>query len=237
MDSARWQQLQRWFAEALALSVDARAAFVAQVAAKDAALGDALRRLLAQDAAGDATVRDAIGHAAARLVGARQTQRVGQRLGPWRVVAHLADGGMGAVYRGERDDGQYAQQVAIKLLNPAFASEDAKVRLEVERRILARLEHPAIARLLDGGRTDDGVPYLVMEFVDGEPIDVWSEQRSLGTAARLRLFVQVCRAVDHAHRNLVVHRDLKPANILVDAEGRPRLLDFGIAKLVDGAPG
>ncbi|MCP5269971.1 MAG: serine/threonine protein kinase [Burkholderiaceae bacterium] len=237
MDGPRWARLQQLFREALSRPAPARDAFLAEVAADDAELADALRRLLAQDAADDATVRNAIGQAAARLVGTRQASRIGQRLGPWRVVAHLADGGMGAVYRGERDDGQYAQQVAIKLLNPAFASDDAKARLEVERRILARLEHPAIARLLDGGRTDDGVPYLVMEYVDGEPIDAWCEHRSLGTAARLRLFVQVCRAVDHAHRNLVVHRDLKPANILVDTEGRPRLLDFGIAKLVDGAPG
>jgi serine/threonine-protein kinase len=237
MDGPRWERLQQLFRDALTQPADAREAFVARVADGDAALADALRRLLAQDAADDVTVRGAIGQAAARLVGSRQRARVGQRLGPWRIVAHLADGGMGAVYRGERDDGQYAQQVAIKLLNPAFASDDAKARLEAERRILARLEHPAIARLLDGGRTDDGVPYLVMEYIDGEPIDAWCEHRGLGTAARLRLFVQVCRAVDHAHRNLVVHRDLKPANILVDADGRPRLLDFGIARLMDGAPG
>jgi serine/threonine-protein kinase len=237
MDGPRWQRLQQLFREALTRPPSARAAYVAEVTADDAELGAALRRLLAQDAADDGGVRNAIGQAAARLVGARQGSRIGTRLGPWRIVAHLADGGMGAVYRGERDDGQYAQQVAIKLLNPAFASDDAKARLEVERRILARLEHPAIARLLDGGRSDDGVPYLVMEYVDGEPIDAWCEHRGLGTAARLRLFVQVCRAVDHAHRNFVVHRDLKPANILVDADGRPRLLDFGIAKLVDGAPG
>jgi serine/threonine protein kinase len=213
---------------------------VAEATADDPALGAELRRLLTQDAAaatGDAAVRDAIGRAAARLVSERQDRRLGERLGPWRIVAHLADGGMGAVYRGVRDDGRYVQQVAVKLLNPAFASADAKARLETERRILARLEHPAIARLLDGGSTDDGVPYLVMEFVDGEPIDTWCDQQGLDTAARLRLFVQVCRAVDHAHRNLVVHRDLKPSNILVDTEGRPRLLDFGIAKLVDGAPG
>lgn len=237
MDGPRWQRLQQLFREALSRPAPARDAYVAEVMAEDADLGQALRRLLVQDAADDAGVRDAIGQAAARWVGARQGSRIGERLGPWRITNHLADGGMGAVYRGERDDGQYAQQVAIKLLNPAFASDEAKARLEVERRILARLEHPAIARLLDGGRTDDGVPYLVMEYVDGEPIDAWCEHRGLDTAARLRLFVQVCRAVDHAHRNFVVHRDLKPANILVDAEGRPRLLDFGIAKLVDGAPG
>ncbi len=240
MEEAHWARLQQLFREALALAGPARVAFVAEATADDPALGAELRRLLTQDAAaatGDAAVRDAIGHAAARLVSERQDRRLGERLGPWRIVAHLADGGMGAVYRGVRDDGRYVQQVAVKLLNPAFASADAKARLETERRILARLEHPAIARLLDGGSTDDGVPYLVMEFVDGEPIDTWCDQQGLDTEARLRLFVQVCRAVDHAHRNLVVHRDLKPSNILVDTDGRPRLLDFGIAKLVDGAPG
>ena len=240
MEEAHWARLQQLFREALALAGPARVAFVAEATADDPALGAELRRLLTQDAAaatGDAAVRDAIGRAAARLVSERQDRRLGERLGPWRIVGHLADGGMGAVYRGVRDDGRYVQQVAVKLLNPAFASADAKARLETERRILARLEHPAIARLLDGGSTDDGVPYLVMEFVDGEPIDTWCDQQGLDTAARLRLFVQVCRAVDHAHRNFVVHRDLKPSNILVDTEGRPRLLDFGIAKLVDGAPG
>jgi serine/threonine-protein kinase len=140
---------------------------------------------------------------------------------------------MGAVYRAERADGQYEQQVAIKVLNPALVSPDSRGRFQTERQILARLAHPLIARLLDGGSTEEGAPYLVMEFVDGEPIDAWCERHALDTAARLRLFVQVCRAVDFAHRNLVVHRDLKPGNILVDAQGVPRLLDFGIARLVD----
>ena len=237
MDPSRWQRLQQLFQDALGQPAAARAAFLDRACAGDEALRADVDRLLAHDARDDADVRHVIGSAAARLTSAHSAGRIGQQLGPWRLTAHLADGGMGAVYLAERADGQYAQQVAVKLLNPAFGSEAAKARLEGERQILARLAHPHIARLLDGGRSDDGVPYLVMEYVDGEPIDTWCEHQRLDTAGRLRLFVQVCRAVDHAHRNLVVHRDLKPSNILVDAGGVPRLLDFGIAKLLDDAPG
>lgn len=237
MDTARWERLQQLFHQAKALDGNARDAFVATACPDDLPLRDELRRLLAAEPDADDAVGGAIGAAAAQLVRADAQGRIGQRLGPWRIVAHHADGGMGAVYRAERDDGQYTQQVAVKLLNPAFVTDDAKARLDAERRILARLEHPHIARLLDGGRTADGVPYLVMEFVAGQPIDAWCDQQALGTRARLALFAQVCSAVDHAHRNLVVHRDLKPSNILVDAQGQPRLLDFGIAKLLDDAPG
>jgi tetratricopeptide (TPR) repeat protein len=229
----RWQRLQQLFHEALARPEAGRHAWIDAACADDLALRDELRRLLAAEAHAEADIQHAIGDAAAQLVRAGRHERVGTRLGPWRLVAHHADGGMGAVYRAVRDDGRYDQQVAVKLLNPASDGAAAKARLEAERRILARLEHPHIARLLDGGSTNDGVPYLVMEFVDGQPIDAWCDIHGADTAMRLRLFVQVCRAVDHAHRNLVVHRDLKPSNILVDGEGRPRLLDFGIAKLVD----
>jgi len=237
MDPARWERLQQLFHQAKALADDARAAFVAAACPDDPPLRDELHRLLAAEPDADQAVSGAIGAAAAQLVRDDAQGRVGQRLGPWRIVAHHADGGMGTVYRADRDDGQYTQQVAVKLLNPAYVTEDAKARLDAERRILARLAHPHIARLLDGGSTDDGVPWLVMEFVDGQPIDTWCDQHGQGTRARLALFALVCRAVDHAHRNLVVHRDLKPSNILVDAQGQPRLLDFGIAKLLDDAPG
>lgn len=236
-EPARWQRLQQLFHEALALAEAPRAAFVEAACADDPVLRAELQRLLAAAAAADTPISQAIGAAAAQWVAAAVQARIGQRLGPWRLTAHHADGGMGAVYRAERDDGRYTQQVAVKLLNPAYAGTQARARLEAERRILARLEHPHIARLLDAGSTDDGVPYLVMEFVDGEPIDAWCDRHGADTATRLRLFAQVCRAVDHAHRCLVVHRDLKPSNILVDTEGRPRLLDFGIARLLDEASG
>jgi len=236
MTSQHWHRLQALFGEALARPREQREAFIATACAGDAALADELRALLAQDGKPDDPVSGIVGRAAEQTLSSDDERRawVGRRLGAWRISAHLADGGMGAVYRAERADGQYEQQAAIKLLNPAFVAGQAAERLAAERQILARLEHPNIAGLLDGGTTDDGAPYLVMEYVDGTPIDAYCNAKALDTAARLRLFQQVCSAVDHAHRNLVVHRDLKPANILVDRDGQPKLLDFGIAKLVEG---
>ncbi len=158
---------------------------------------------------------------------------IGTRLGPYRVEAIAGHGGMGAVYRASRDDAEFHQRVAIKLVRAAAESPDSLRRFRQERQILARLSHPNIARLLDGGSTHEGVPYLVMEFIEGEPITVWSNRQSLGVEERLRLFLRVCEAVEFAHRDLVVHRDLKPGNILVTKDGTPKLLDFGIAKLLE----
>ena len=156
----------------------------------------------------------------------------GARVGPWRLLDEIGRGGMGTVYLAERADGEFKQRAALKLLRPAIATEMALRRFEQERQILADLTHPAIARLLDGGHTIEGHPYLVMELIDGVPIDRYCRDRSLRVEDRLALVVQVCRAVDHAHRSMVVHRDLKPSNILVDAAGGVTLLDFGIAKLL-----
>ena len=137
---------------------------------------------------------------------------------------------MGAVYLAERDDDEFLQQVAIKVVRGLLDPERVR-QFRNERQILAWLEHPNIARLLDGGTTDDGLPYLVMEYVDGVPIDRHADARRLTVADRLRLFLVVCDAVSHAHRSLIVHRDIKPTNILVTAAGVPKLLDFGIARL------
>ncbi|MFG6429445.1 protein kinase domain-containing protein [Roseateles sp. LYH14W] len=159
--------------------------------------------------------------------------KAGDRLGPWVLRGDLGEGGMGRVMRAERADGAYEQQVAVKLLR-GRADADALARLTRERQILAGLRHPHIARLLDGGSTPAGQPYLVMELVDGAPIDRWCEQHGSDLAARLALFGQVCDAVAHAHARLVVHCDIKPSNVLVDSEGQVRLLDFGIARLTQG---
>lgn len=237
MDQQLWQRLQQLFEAVLEMPPPARGEFLDRECGEDAALRDAVERLLRQDAAGDQALHAGVGAAAAAVADSRARQCIGERLGAWRITDHIADGGMGAVYLAERADGQYEQRAAIKLLNPAFVSADAKARLEAERQILAGLTHPNIARLLDGGRTDDGVPYLVLEYIEGEPIDAWCDRLALDTSARLRLMAKVCRAVDYAHRNLVVHRDLKPSNILVDAQGEPQLLDFGIAKLVEDGAG
>ena len=156
----------------------------------------------------------------------------GARLGPYRLERMLGRGGMGTVYLAGRDDEEFERRVAIKFVTEGGPAARNPWRFYRERQILADLEHPSIARLYDGGRTEDGQPYLVLEYVDGEPIDAYCDRSCAGLVDRIRLLIEVCGAVDYAHRNLVVHRDLKPGNILVDATGRPKLLDFGIAKLL-----
>jgi non-specific serine/threonine protein kinase/serine/threonine-protein kinase len=162
---------------------------------------------------------------------------VGSSLGPWRLTAEIARGGMGVVYRAVRDDESFRKEAAVKVLPAGVWTPLALSRFRSERAILARLEHPGIARLLDGGAAPDGRPYYVMELVEGEWIDRYCDRRGLGTRRRLELFAAVCDAVDYAHQNLVLHRDIKPGNILVTASGQPRLLDFGIAKLLDPTHG
>lgn len=157
----------------------------------------------------------------------------GQRIGPWRIVRLLGSGGMGAVYLAERADDSFRQQVAIKLVRNRLVDPETEKRLVGERQILASLNHSNIARLFDGGATLDGTPYLVMEYIDGVPINHYCDSRRLTINERLELFRAICSAVHYAHQNLVVHRDIKPTNILVTRDGTPKLLDFGIAKLLD----
>ncbi len=158
---------------------------------------------------------------------------IGARLGPYQLVSLIGSGGMGEVYLAERIDDEFEQQVAIKLVRGALLTDDVRARLRTERQILASLKHPNIATLLDGGTAPDGTPYLVMEYIIGIPIDAYCDRHELGIAERLQLFCKVCAAVQCAHQSLIVHRDLKPNNILVTTEGEPKLLDFGIAKLLD----
>jgi serine/threonine protein kinase len=163
---------------------------------------------------------------------ADDTLPAGRRLGPYELVDVLGRGGMGVVYRAVRADDEYRHVVAVKVVRRGMATALGQRRFREERQILAGLEHPGIARLLDGGTTDEGLPYLVMEYVQGQDIDTYCDQRKLGVPERLRLFLGVCAAVHHAHRSLVVHRDIKPGNVLVTADGSPKLLDFGIARLL-----
>ena len=158
---------------------------------------------------------------------------IDRRIGPYRVLRELGHGGMGVVYLAARADDQYRKRVAIKVIPIGGTSHDAIRHFRRERQILASLEHPNIARLLDGGTTSDGAPYIVMEFVEGEAIDRYCDRHELALADRLRMFQVVCGAVAYAHRNLVVHRDLKPRNILVSGDGVPKLLDFGIATFLN----
>ena len=171
MDVRDWQRLQQLFEAALELPEAARGEFLDRECGENSVLRKAVERLLQQDTIDDQSLHKGVGVAAAEVVGARPSERIGERFGAWRITGHIADGGMGAVYMAERADGEYEQRAAVKLLNPAFVSTNAKARLETERQILAGLSHPNIARLLDGGRSDDGLPYLVMEYGDDEPID------------------------------------------------------------------
>src|SRR5215467_1583218 len=156
----------------------------------------------------------------------------GKELRGYRLIREIGHGGMGSVYLAERADGAYTKQVAVKLVRAGRDNAEIVARFQREREILASLDHPNIARLIDGGSTDDGVPYFVMEFVDGQPIHRWCEEHSLNVSERIALFRNVCAAVAYAHQHLVVHRDLKPGNILVTGDGTLKLLDFGIAKLL-----
>ncbi|MDQ2776359.1 MAG: protein kinase [Acidobacteriota bacterium] len=160
---------------------------------------------------------------------------IGKRIGPYRVVQELGHGGMGTVYRALRADEEFQNEVAIKVVSRGLATRFLLDQFRTERQILATLEHPNIARLLDGGRTDEGNPYLVMEFIDGEPLHAYCDAWKLSVSDRLRLFRGICEAVSYAHRHLIIHRDLKPDNILVTSEGVPKLLDFGIAKILERA--
>ena len=163
---------------------------------------------------------------------AAEEQFAGRHFGPYELVREIGRGGLGSVYLAMRSDGEYRKEVALKLIRRGFDTDDILRRFRTERQILAQLDHPNIARLIDGGTTDEGLPYFVMEYVKGEPISAYCDLHRLGIDRRLDLFRRVCSAVTYAHQNLVIHRDLKPSNILVTAEGEPKLLDFGIAKLL-----
>lgn len=229
MDEARWERIRELFHEAVDLDESARRAFLDAACAGDEALRREIESLVTS-ATGATEFLESPPQPAE--VGVDPGDRVGERVGPYRLTRHLGEGGMGVVYLGERADGEFTQQVAVKLVRTPWPAPHLLERFRAEREILAGLEHPNIARLLDGGTTPLGQPYLVMEHVAGEPLHDYCAHRRLGTRQRLELFLGVCAAVAQAHRQLVVHRDLKPGNILVTEEGTPKLLDFGIAKLL-----
>ncbi len=236
--SQHWQRLCALFEQAQRIASPEREAFIAQACGEDAELRRQMRDLLAAADAGDQEDQNAgsvtrrIARAAAQVVRQATSSLQDRRIGPYVLVRLLGAGGMGSVYLGRRADAQFDHEVAIKVLPSPIAREHFVERFRAERQTLAGLDHPYIAKLLDGGVTDDGLHYLIMEYVRGEPIDVYCDRLQLGVADRLRLVQKVCLAVDHAHRKLVVHRDVKPSNILVTEQGVPKLLDFGIAKVL-----
>ena len=232
----RWERLQELFSRAVELPGAERPAFVARETAGDTELRTELLELLACDNGGGARTGPltlALGAALDTTTRDRRKALVGRVLGNYKLVSVLGHGGTGTVYLGERADRQYSAQVAVKIVDSGTMQGELGLRFRAERQILASLNHANIARLIDAGETEEGNPYLVMEYVHGEPLDRYCDRQQLGVRERLQLFLDICSAVQYAHQNLVVHRDLKPANILVTAEGAPKLLDFGIAKLLD----
>ena len=232
MTAERWKRVKPLFFEALALPAEERLAFLNQACGADSALRDELLTLLAADE----QVHDEgfLNRAASDLLPdlAPNTAFEGQTIGAYTLLREIGHGGMGTVYLAVRRI-PFKQYVALKLIRGGYDRQEALQRFEMERQILASLNHPNIARLLDGGTTDDDLAYFAMEYIDGERITTYCDTQRLPLPQRLSLFQDVCRAVHYAHQNLVVHRDLKPGNILVTKDGRIKLLDFGVAKLLN----
>jgi serine/threonine protein kinase/tetratricopeptide (TPR) repeat protein len=231
--NGRWLRIQALFDQIADLPESERAETLAEQCADDPELRARVEALIERDHhRRDDPLSGAVGAAAESLLEDHRDRLIGARVGAYRIVSILGQGGMSTVYRGERDDARFQQTVAIKVLQHAVAHPRLRSRLHSERHILATLDHPGIARLIDSGELEDATPYLVMEYVDGESIDAYCDGRTLFLRERIELFIEVCAAVHYAHRNLVVHRDIKASNIHVTCTGTPKLLDFGIAKLL-----
>ncbi|HET9446747.1 MAG TPA: protein kinase [Steroidobacteraceae bacterium] len=237
LTSKRWLRMKALFAATVEAPAAERFELLVRGAQGDSALIAEVQSLLAaHDQPGEFLDGPPAELKAQAFAVANDDARVGERIGAYRIVGTLGTGGMGDVFRAVRDDDQYRAEVAIKLMRADVRDTLAQQRFKTERQILARLDHRNIAHLLDGGATPHGVPYVVMELVQGEPVDQYCDARNLPVRERVRLFLQVCSAVSYAHQHLVVHRDLKPNNILVTTDGSVKLLDFGIAKLLESNP-
>ncbi|GAC1401124.1 MAG: hypothetical protein NVSMB56_16250 [Pyrinomonadaceae bacterium] len=232
MTPERYKEVKQIFEIAVACETGRRAAFVAEACRDDEELRGEVESLLAHDEA--EFIEESAFEVTARSLANNENKIVeNRRIGAYKIIREINRGGMGAVYLAERADEQFKKQVAIKLIKRGLETKEISRRFRHERQILATLDHPNIARLIDGGTTEDGSPFFVMEYVEGVPIDEYCETHKLSVVERLKLFRMVCAAVQYAHQNLVIHRDLKPSNILVTKDGTPKLLDFGIAKLLN----
>src|SRR5499427_4745967 len=240
MSPERWARVDALLSAVLDRKEEQRAAFLEQQCEGDEDLRKQVQALLTAHEAAGSFLETLPRLSPPGAIPQEPVQvATGRHIGPYRVLGEIGHGGMGAVYRAIRDDDQYQKQVAIKLVRGELGSDYLLDRFKAERQILANLEHPNIARLIDGGTTQEGWPFFSMEYVEGKPIDEYCSAGNLSTRERLKLFLEVCAAVQYAHQRLVIHRDLKPSNILVTKEGAVKLLDFGIAKLLgtDASPG
>ena len=230
MPHEHWERIQEIFLEAADMRPSERAAFLDQMCRGDTEARMEVESLLRADATGESAVCAAIESEVASMLD--ESSPIDTRLGSYRLLKEIGRGGMGTVYLAERADGQFRKQVAVKIVRPGMDTEFILARFRRERQVLGRFDHPNIGRLLDGGTATNGTPYFVMEYIDGDWITRYCDSQTLGVEQRLRLFLHVCSAVHYAHLQFVVHRDLKPGNILVDSKGEPKLLDFGICKLL-----
>jgi non-specific serine/threonine protein kinase/serine/threonine-protein kinase len=233
MTPERWQQLKSVLEPAMELAPERRADFLDESCYGDAELRLEVESFLEYETAADDLLENPIFSPVLQEIAEEMHEEfAGRQIGKYRLLREIGAGGMGMVFLAERADGEFEHQVAVKLLRRSFFDSPAKQRFQQERQILASLHHPFIANLIDGGTTEENTPYLVMEYVEGLPITRFAEEKNLSLNERLDLFRKICEAVSFAHRNLIVHRDLKPDNILICADGTPKLLDFGIAKLM-----
>lgn len=230
--SDRWERVAELFDAAVALAEPERAKFLEQECADDPELRAEIESLLAADEEASEFMEDSPLEVPRELFAETTTELSGEKFGAYRITREIGRGGLGTVYLGQRADEAFEKEVAIKAVRRGLDTEDILRRFRAERQILAQLDHPNIARLIDAGSTEEGRPYFVMEYVEGAPICSYCETRKLSTTERLQLFRLVCSAVTYAHQRLVIHRDIKPSNILVSGDGVPKLLDFGIAKLL-----
>jgi serine/threonine protein kinase len=234
MKPDRWQQVKELLNEALERDPEDRPAFLESRCGSDIDLRGEVDSLLSSYETADDFMESARNPFAATATELARNPYADMRIGPYRVVEEIGRGGMGTVYRAVRADDSFRKQVAIKIVRRGMDHDFVLRRFRNERQILATLDHPNVARLLDGGATEDGLPYFVMEYIDGgKPIQQYCDEKELTTGQRLQLFGEVCSAVDSAHERRIVHRDIKPGNILVTPRGQPKLLDFGIAKILD----
>ncbi len=237
MQTIPWDQVREVVDAVLDLPPEKRSPYLDQACPQVAVRRYVESLVLSYEQAGQFLDQPAVAGHAETFVGDETDSWKGRRVGPYQVIEEIGEGGMGSVYRAMRVDDQYKKQVAIKVVRSGYDTRFALSRFKAERQILANLEHPNIARLLEGGNTEDGQPYFVMEYIQGQPLDQYCDAHKLTVTERLQLFRTVCSAVQYAHQNLVIHRDIKPGNILVTAEGVPKLLDFGIAKILTADPG